>query len=69
MKIPFVMNGGKNTNIFTENQLDLNFKLKNLNLFKIVNKLTNDDDDDSMIKASETKKYYENLNKTKKIIK
>ena len=62
MKIPFVMNGGKNTNIFTENQLDLNFKLKNLNLFKIVNKLT-DDDDENMIKASETKKYYENLNK------
>ena len=64
MKIPFVMNGGKNTNIFTENQLDLNFKLKNLNLFKIVNKLT-DDDDENMIKASETKKYYENLNKKK----
>ena len=63
MKIPFVMNGGKNTNIFTENQLDLNFKLKNLNLFKIVNKLTDDDDDENMIKASETKKYYENLNK------
>lgn len=61
------MNGGKNTNIFTENQLDLNFKLKNLNLFKIVNKLTDDDDDNnSMIKASETKKYYENLNKNKK---
>jgi hypothetical protein len=63
MKIPFVMNGGKNTNLFTENQLDLNFKLKNLNLFKIVNKLTEDKEDEIMIKASETKKYYDNLNK------
>lgn len=61
------MNGGKNTNLFTENQLDLNFKLKNLNLFKIVDKLTDDNnDEDSMTKASETKKYYENLNKNKK---
>lgn len=63
MKIPFIVNGGNKSNIFNEKQLDLNFKINSLNLLDIVHKLSNNNDNINIIKASETKKYYEKLKK------
>ena len=37
IKLPFIMDGGKKSNIFNEKQLDLTFKLKNIGLFNVIN--------------------------------
>ena len=67
LNLPFIMNGGKKSNIFNEEQLDLTFKLKNIGLLNVINKLTtNDDSKINILKASDTKNYYKNLNKKKK---
>ena len=64
IKLPFIMDGGKKSNIFNEKQLDLTFKLKNIGLFNVINKLTtNDNSKINIMKASETKDYYKKLNK------
>ena len=66
--VPFVMNGGKKSNIFNDNQLNIKFQLKNYKLTNIISNLTNInvDNKDDFIKASDTKKYYKNLNKENK---
>ena len=68
LKVPFIMNGGnkKKINILNNEKLDLNFKLKNLNLLSLVNKIveTNNIQED-LVKASDTKEYYMNLNNSK----
>ena len=64
MNIPFKMSGS-NKNIYSNNQLDLNFQLKNYNLLEIIEKMT-EKNDLKLMKASESKKYYEKINKTKK---
>ena len=67
LNLPFIMNGGKKSNIFNEKQLDLTFKLKNIGLLNVINKLTtNDNSKINILKASETKNYYKNLNKKSK---
>jgi len=65
MKVPFVMSGSnKNINLFNNDQLDINFTLQNLGLFKIIDKMTNEKDIEFM-KGSESKEYYEKLSKNK----
>ena len=67
LNLPFIMDGGKKSNIFNDRQLDLTFKLKNIGLLNVINKLTtNDDSKINILKASDTKNYYKNLNKKKK---
>ena len=68
VKIPFIMNGGDNKNIYNNDQLDLKFKLKNLSLLGIIDKLTNgtimtndNSINDNLIKASDTKEYYKKI--------
>ena len=68
VKIPFIMNGGDNKNIYNSEEIELNFKLQNLTLLGIIDKLTKkkeeeDKDTHTLIKASNTKDYYKNKNK------
>ena len=64
VKVPFIMNGGdpKKINLFNNDQLDINFKLKNISLLNSINNiLLSNNKQDDLIKASETKEYYKNL--------
>lgn len=64
VKVPFIMNGGdpKKFNLFNNDQLDINFKLKNISLLNSINNiLLSNNNKDDLIKASETKEYYKNL--------
>ena len=64
VKVPFIMNGGdpKKVNLFNNDQLDINFKLKNISLLNSINNiLLSNNKQDDLIKASETKEYYKNL--------
>ena len=66
-KIPFKNTGG-NKNIFNKQELDLGFKLKNLDLFHFIDDLqkpNNSNSNMNIIKASQTKNYYKNLKKNK----
>ncbi len=64
VKIPFIMNGGDNKNIYNNEQLELNFKLQNLTLLGMIDKLTKQQDEsDNLIKASNTKEYYKKIKK------
>lgn len=68
LKIPFIKNGGnkKKINLFDNEQLDLNFKLKNLSLLSLVNKLVESNSmSNDLVKASDTKEYYMNLQNDK----
>ena len=64
MKIPFLIDNNKR-NIYLNDQLDYNFQIKSYNLLNIIEKMT-EKNDLKLIKASESKKYYEKINKTKK---
>ena len=68
LNLPFIMDGGKKSNLFNDKQLDLKFNLKNIGLLNVINKLTtnNNNSEINIIKASETKNYYKNLNKKSK---
>ncbi len=58
------MNGGDNKNIYNNEQLELNFKLQNLTLLGMIDKLTKQQDEsDNLIKASNTKEYYKKIKK------
>lgn len=61
MNIPFKMIGS-NKNIFSNDQLDINFQLKNYNLLGIIEKMTQKNDL-KIMKASESKEYYQKINK------
>lgn len=64
LNLPFIMNGGKKSNIFNEKQLDLAFKLKNIGLLNVINNLTKEKNNDiNIIKASQSKNYYKNIKK------
>ena len=65
LNLPFIMDGGKKTNIFNDKQLDLKFNLKNIGLINVIDKLTktNNNSEINIIKASESKNYYKKLNK------
>lgn len=67
MKIPFTIDNNKR-NIYLSDQLDYNFQIKNYNLLNIIEKMTENNDKNNLklMKASESKKYYEKINKTKK---
>ena len=62
MKIPFVMKGSNKSNIFNEELLDVNFKIKTVNLLNIIKKMT-EKKEIKLIKASESEKYYKNKKK------
>ena len=64
MKIPFLIDNNKR-NIYLSDQIDYNFQIKNYNLLNIIEKMT-EKNDLKLMKASESKKYYEKINKTKK---
>ena len=64
MKIPFVIDNNKR-NIYLSDEIDYNFQIKNYNLLNIIEKMT-EKNDLKLMKASESKKYYEKINKTKK---
>ena len=67
MKRPFTIDNNKR-NIYLSDQLDYNFQIKNYNLLNIIEKMTENNDKNNLklMKASESKKYYEKINKTKK---
>ena len=68
LKIPFIKNGGnkKKINLFDNEQLDINFKLKNLSLLSLINKLVETNSvSNELVKASDTKEYYMNLQNEK----
>ena len=64
MKIPFVIDNNKR-NIYLSDEIDYNFQIKNYNLLNIIEKMT-EKNDLKLMKASESKKYYEKINKNKK---
>jgi hypothetical protein len=72
--IPFTMNGGKKDKsfrLFNNEQLDMNYKLNNISFLSIIDKITGvKQNSDAYLKASDTKKYYEDIktkNKQEKI--
>ena len=74
LKIPFIKTGGNKNkiNLFDNDQLDLNFKLKNLSLLSLINEVIESNDQSDLVKASDTKKYYmdlenKNAKKNKKV--
>ena len=67
LKIPFKNTGG-NKNIYNNEELNLGLKLKNIDLFNLINNIQKNDknknnSDINILKASQTKIYYKNLKK------
>ena len=67
LKIPFKNTGG-NKNIYNNEELNLGLKLKNIDLFNLINNIQKNDQnknnsDINILKAFQKKIYYKNLKK------